>query len=84
MAVHECSAGLLSQAVSQRSGSWSEWEQRDQHEVVRDVGSCPIFLHIPTQPEIALQELVNHWVGDDGHKLLTSARPLMIQLGRST
>ena len=77
-------AELLSQAVSQRSGSWSEWEQRDQHEVVRNVGACPIFLRIPTEHAISLQELVNRWVSDDGRKFLISVRPLMIQLGRST
>ena len=75
-------AELLTQAVSQRVGSWSEWEQRDQHDAVRDVGA--ILLRIPTEHEISLQELVNQWINDDGRKHLTSIRPLMIQLGRST
>ena len=77
-------AELLFQAVDLRSGSWSQWERRDQHDVVREVGACPILLRIPTENATTLQELVDYWISDDGHRSLTAVRPLMIQLGRST
>ena len=77
-------AELLFQAVALRSDSWSKWERRDQQDVVREVGACPIFLRIPTESATTLQELVNYWVSDDGHRFLTAVRPIMIQIGRST
>ena len=77
-------AELLTQAISQRSGLWSEWEQRNLQHEVRETGACPIILPLSEGSELTLQVLVDQWCNTDGGRSLTAFKPVMVQFGRST
>ena len=77
-------AELLTQALAQRQGLWSEWELRDMLQEVRETGASPIILPLPDSGELTLQALVDQWCSSGGDRSLTSSKPVMVQFGRST
>ena len=77
-------AELMTQAISQCYSLWSEWELRDSQQEVRETGTSPIILPLPGSSGLTLQFWVDQWRSESGGRALTSHKPVMVQLGRST
>ena len=74
---------LITLAVAQRSGFWSQWEQFNSAGAISDTGACPLFIELPGDGEFLLQDLVDRWSRRDAGRYLTTCGPLLLQLGRS-